>query len=226
MAVRFNSSAPYTATTGLPSGDLTVTCWAYQVTNRADYSSIWSMENGATSASQYFQLITGATGDGVGLYYTGSNLATVYTVTAGNWYQFAVTLSGTTGTLYAATAGGSLAQIATGTIPAVSKTNLFIGSDSYGEWWNGRVAAFKAWNSALTLPQMQAEMPSYDAIIAANRIHKLQVPETTDYSGHGFTLSGGAGATTEGDPPIVSGALPPRPAVVAPGAAAMRAGGW
>jgi hypothetical protein len=225
VAVRFNSSAPYTATTGLPSGDLTITCWAYQVTNRADYSCIWSMENGPTSASQYFQLITGATGDGVGLYYTGSNLSAAYTVTAGTWNQFAVTLSGTTATLYAAAAAGPLAQIATGTIPAVSKTNLFIGSDSYGEWWNGRVAAFKAWNAALTLTQMQAEMLAYDAVVAANRVHKLQVPETTDYSGNGFTLSGGSGATTEADPPITVSS-PPRPPVIRPSAAAMRASSW
>lgn len=225
MAVRFNSSAPYTATTGLPSGDLTIVCWAYQVTNRADYSCIWSLENGPTSASQYFQLITGASGDGVGLYYTGSNLATAYTVTAGTWNQFAVTLSGTTGTLYAAAAAGTLAQIATGTIPAVSKTNLFIGSDSYGEWWNGRVAAVKAWNSALTLTQMQAEMLSYTAVVTANRVHKLQVPETTDYSGNGFTLSGGAGATTEADPPIVVAGGAPRPPIVSRSAVS-RASSW
>lgn len=207
MAIRIDEPSDVyqdTSGTGLPSGNFTFTCWAYMSVDRAALSCIWSLQDSVFS-NWY---VLGANSDRtVTIFTNGNNLSpATAAITVAGWYKFAFTLSGTTGTFYAATEAGSLTQVSSGTVTTHTPQQLYIGSTSSPDQWiNGRVAAVKIWTAALTQPQCAAELDQFDPVIAANllRYYKLKVAETTDYSGNGFSLAeGGTTPAVEADPPI------------------------
>jgi hypothetical protein len=229
MSTRFSASGQhYTSTTGIISGSsFTMMCWAWLSADRNDWSCMLAFENQLSGASRWFELVTD--GDGTSITFSTSGGTTAMgTVAVGEWHRFAVEVTASTATVYYGADTGPLST-ATGacdSIATVVPTTFFVGTDSFGEWWNGRIACARVWNAALTQTELDAEFASYDAVRTANllRNHKLQAPSTADDSGNGNTLTGGAGASAEADPPIVvpSVALP-RPPVVGPSAAVMRA---
>lgn len=230
MSTRFSASGQhYTSTTGIPTGTaFTMMCWAYLSVDRNDFSCMLAMENAATSATRWYELVTDSDGTTITFSTSGGTIA-MGTVTVGTWHRFAVGISGTTGTVYFGADTGSLST-ATGTVDGLATalpTTLFVGSDSFGEWFNGRIAVARSWDALLTQTELDAEFASWDAVRTANllRNHKLQNPSTADDSGLSHTLTGGTGATTEADPPISTLSLPRSP-VMGASAAAMRAGSW
>lgn len=206
MAVRFDTDGEgYVGTTGLPGGTFTVTFWAYLAADRNYYTTFVSID----SASSYTQFATALDGVTPQVYnsVSGSTVATS-AMTLNTWYAMAFVQDGGagTGTLYWGTNPAALSSV-TSSAGAHTPTHFRIGGfRNTGEWLNGRIAAVKLWNSVLTAAQVATELQSYDPVISADliRVHKLQQPETTDYSGHGYVLAGGTGATTEADPPISS----------------------
>jgi hypothetical protein len=188
----------YSATTGIPSGDFTVTCWAYVGTVK-DPAGVITFDDGAFT--QWYIL---ATRPDWGLRSNGLNLASGTTPTAAVWWKLAFVLSGTTATLYGATELSTVAQMCTGTLTASTRTRLTIGgTPDTTQFWNGRIAAVKTWTAALTLSECTAELAQFSPVRTANlqRYHPFHVAETTDYSGNGFTLTAGT-ATTAADPSI------------------------
>lgn len=231
MSTRFSASGQhYTSTTGIPTGTaFTMMCWAYLVTDRNTFSCMLALENAATSATRWYELVTDSDGTTITFSTSGGTVA-MGTVTAGTWHRFAVEVSASTATVYYGADTGSLST-ATGTcdsLATVVPTTFFVGTDSFGEWWNGRISCARAWNAALTQAELDAEFASFDAVRTTNllRNHKLSVPSTADDSGLGHTLTGGTGATTEAEPPITVASALPRPPLVRPSPAAVRASSW
>lgn len=205
MAVRFDAEGEqYSATTGLPGNTFTIVFWVRLAADRNTYTTFVSFD----SASNYTQIATDV--DGVTPKVFNSvvgNIQGTSALTVGTWYAMAYVQNSSTGngTLYWGTNPASLTSV-TSSVGAHTPTHFRIGHyRSSGEWLNGRIAAVKIWNAALSASQVTAELQSYNPVVTANllRVHKLQVPEPTDYSGNGHTLTGGAGASTEADPPIV-----------------------
>lgn len=218
MAVRFNAAGEgYVGASGFPSDTYTITWWAYIAVDRNSYSTFISL----TSADSYTQIGTDVDGVTPRVYNSAvGNIEPTTQLSVGQWYAMAFVqdLSGGgsgPGTLYWGTDPTDLASHSS-TVGSHTITEFRIGHykpTTSTEWLNGRIAAVKVWNAALTEPQLEAELQSYTPVVTADvlRVHKLQVPEPTDYSGNGFTLTGGTGASTEADPPI------PETPAVAPG---------
>lgn len=223
MATRFTASTQtYSAANGVPTGTTwAMMCWAWLAVDRNDYSCVMGYESAASSASQWMDFITEVDGSTIHFDTPSGNIPMGTMTAGGSWKRLAVSVNGTAGTVYYGGETGSLTS-GTGTvgsITTVSPTTFFIGNDSYGEWWNGRVAVARVWNAVLTQSEFDAEFASWDAVRTANllRSHKLQTPSTADDSGLGRTLTGGTGASTESDPPI-AGSTPqiPWPALLPP----------
>lgn len=205
MAVRFDAAESYNVTLSLGSQSAySFTCWAYIATDRNNYSAVWSFDSNLDGTA--FILQTDVDGTTMKVYddNVGNFIVTGPNMTTGTWYFFAVTVSGTSGTLYYRTASASTLSTATWTGAARTITRVLVGDDRYTEWWNGRVAAFKFWQAGLTQAEVERESLQYVPHRTANI--RLWLPfvraETTDYSGNGHTLSGGATTTTEDGPPI------------------------
>lgn len=208
MAVRFDEVSdryedPRTGA-GVPSGDFTFTSWVYMSVDRAALSCFWSFQT-LDFANWY---ILGVNADRTITFFTnGHNLnAAMSAMTVGVWYKFAVTLSGTTGTLYAADESSALAQVSSGTVTTHIPQQLYVGgSSSTDQWFNGRLAAVKMWTKALSQSECATELAQFDPVVTSNllRYYKLKVADVNDYSGNGWTLlNPGTVPATEDDPPI------------------------
>lgn len=193
---------------GLPTGDFTLTFWAYMSVDRAALAGIVSLQ--AAGFSNWY--IVGAQADGtITVFTNGNNLSPSYAPGVGAWNKYAFVKSGTAGTLYAGSEAGALNQVSSGTITTSTPVEIYIGGTSDStQWFNGRLAAVKLWSTAFTQPQCAAEVAQFDPVIASNllRYYKFHVAETTDYSGNGFTLTGVTPAT-EADPSIPDVVAPP-----------------
>lgn len=203
MAVRFSASGQtYSSTAGLPanSTNFTVTCWAYLTTDRNATSGVWGF-----NSSWNQQLLTDS--DGTTLRFKDSLSGSIgaFALSTGTWYKLGATLNNTAGTFYHAPAGSALTSDS-GTLSATfsaSSWRIGCGANT-GDWWNGRIAAYKQWGAALTTAEIDRELSCYLPLRTTNlsRWHPYLSAETTDYSGLARTLSGGSGTTTEAGPPI------------------------
>ena len=216
MSTRFSlETDTYKATTGLPAGNVySATCWVNIAVIRAAKATVWALADSSTegAAGANTLLITYTDGVSIRLESFGA-ITSSYTMTADTWYQLGVVVNGANATLYYAPAATALTAVTVSTFtPPATNGGLWIGRSVWnGEWLNGRIAAFKMWDAALTQYEIEAELASWDAVRTANllRVHKFQTAETTDYSGLGNTLTGGIGATTDAsDPPISTGPPP------------------
>jgi len=80
---------------------------------------------------------------------------------------------------------------------------MHIGHSYGNDPLQGRICAVKIWNRVLTQAQIAAERYYGYAVddSSINGVYKLRVPETTDYSGNGYSLTTvGTGHTTQTDP--------------------------
>jgi hypothetical protein len=206
MAVRFDGSDDdYSATTGLPTGNFTVTCWANPTTLR-NPGGIFTLADSTASYSAWYWF--GLRPDWA-VRNHGANLASGVTPTAGTWWRLGLVLSGTTATLYGAQAGDPLTQLCSGTVTTFTPGVLHIGgTPDATQFWDGRVAALKVWSSALSAAQIETELTQHLPVATTGlaRFHPFVNAETVDYSGNGRTLTAGAGAVaTETGPPLAWG---------------------
>lgn len=212
MAVRLDTEGEgYTATSALPTAPCTILCWAKIVNDRDNYSSVWCVDSGVTA-----YIILGTDFSGTVARGSFSDIDIGFNAwTPNTWYKTALTVSGTTVTVYQAPAGATLASTSgtSGALPS-APTSLRLGSSmTTGEWFDGSIANFKHYSAVLTSTEIEAELGSWTSVRTANlvRHYKLQIPETTDYSGNGNTVTGGVGASTDTDDPPIS-TPPPIPA--------------
>lgn len=219
MAVRFDAAESYNVTLTLGSQSaFTIACWVKLSVDRNTFSSPWSTDNG----SEGFILGTDSDGTTMKVYddIAGAFVVSGPNMTIGAWYFFCVVVNGSSGTLYYRTASATSLTNATWTAGARTITRLIIGDDPYTEWINGAMAAFKFWTAALGATDVMNESLQYQPYRRANlqTFYPFVRAETTDYSGNGRTLSGGATVATEDGPPIAWCTARPRlilPATVA-----------
>jgi hypothetical protein len=207
VAVRFDAANDrYTGTTGLPTGTTawTALCWVYLSTDRNNYSNAFAVSDG----TNYYSAGFAANGTVRYVGWEGADLnanVAPTDATAGAWTRLAVVRAAASSsvTLYWGDLTGTL-QSRTGTgVPPSSPNTLYIGSDQFGSWLNGRVAGFKMWGDALTSGEVAAEFTQFDPVRATNllRYHRFATASTADDSGNGRTLTAGSSATTtEADP--------------------------
>lgn len=207
MSVRFDAATDaYTSTVGLPtSTSWTVTAWVMlRTTNPLGPHKFFTLISADTG---FLNFGTDFNGDGLEVY-NGSGIlgsGSIFTIDA--WYRIAYVQNGSDGTAYKGADTGALTAFNNATFPGPAATNLtlYVGASHEGQWLNGRLAAFKMWNAALSQAEVTAELTQFDPIRAANllRYHKFHVAEITDYSGNSNPLTAGSTATaTEADPPI------------------------
>lgn len=216
MSVRFSSGTDwYTATTGLPSSSVwTVTMWAKQVVAGTE-QGLFNMS--ANPPGSQNMLSSDGTTAFMGWWdfatYSGPALG-VLQFTTGTWYRIAFTVSGATANYYRATSSGSLTPVTATDWTPSSTALLRLGAGFTSLTWNGEVAAVKLWNAALNATEVAAELTQFDPVRTSGllRYHKLKVPETTDYSGNGNSLTAGATTPSTGadNPPIPDIAVPLR----------------
>lgn len=216
MSVRFDATDDgYSATTGLPAGQVhTTTFWAYLSVDQDTESPLMAFHGGTTT-----DLGTGTTTSGTVFQvydHTVKTPAASTSLVVGQWSQVAIAQNGTATSLYTGDAGGALTLTSLTRAAPNPATQIRIGEDRYGGFINGRIAAFKQWTVALTLAEITAELAQFAPVRTANllRYHPFHVAELTDYSGNGNTLTTIGAPTTEADPPIpevVSMLYPPQP---------------
>jgi hypothetical protein len=213
MAVRFTASGQgYTSLTSLGS-TFTITMWINQI---ADINRICILSaNNAGSGFDDISLVSGASG--LTLSFKGSSSSIGAFVTTYNaWYKIAMTFSSGSAVFYHADATSALTSdagsIGTGTGIGFKLSH----SDDTGDWFSGRIAAFKVWSAVLTDAEVARELAYYKPQRTLNiaRSHPFLTAQTTDYSGLGRTLSGGSGTSTEPGPPIAWSAASHRQLIV------------
>lgn len=209
MAVRFTASSQrYTTTTNLPGSVFTITNWVYISVDRDAFSAFWTM--GGTSPNPRAELTTDADGTTITLVDSVVNFVGSFASSVGTWYRVAVVVNGANATLYHGAATGALSSASTSAFAPASSPALFtLGCEANGtfSFINGRIAAFKMWDTTLSQLELEAELAQYAPVRTTNllRFHPLINTETVDYSGNAYSLSGGTGSATEDGPPLLWG---------------------
>lgn len=214
MAVRFNASGEhYTAT--LSQGaqtSYTICGWVKISVDRNTWSTAWALYHEDAGNSCVFE--TNSNGTSWECLFDNGNDQTLVAATVGSWYFLAVSVNGSTVNCYVKPLGGSISNSASATVAVTSLTATTFRLGDWpllGEWLNGCVAGVKLWlGAALTQAELDTEstqlMPVRTADLTA--AYPLDVAETTDYSGNGFTLSSVGTPTTEAGPtgvPLTTG---------------------
>lgn len=218
-AVRFDASGEhFTRALNLGSqANFTLCGWMKIVVDRNTYGAFGELQ--ATSGGMHINLAADGTSLTIWDDAGAGDMTTDIPLVVGNWYFVAMSVAGTSGLLYARTTDGTVTT-RTWTSAARTLTTLWLGSNEYGEWLNGSIAAAKLYTAGLTQAELAAEAGQYNPVRTANLqgawIHPDYVA-TADYSGNARTLSGGTGSATDTGPGIpVSSGTTLTPARVAP----------
>lgn len=204
-ATRFDASTDAltgTGTTGLPTTTYTVTVWLYISATTGSYGSpvsIWD----STAASVYSTLdLVTESSDGTTLTTRSGNGAThlgAFTQSTATWYFAAITASGTSVTLWHGDESLGALSSTSGTLTlATTPDTIAVGTNIYGNYFNGRVAAVKIWNAVLSQTELNAEAAQYAPARTTNllRYYPLNAsPATADQSGNGYNLTAGSTGT-------------------------------
>lgn len=210
MAVRFDASGEeYTRSLALGSvTNWTVTCWAKLMVDRAATTTVWMIDDG--SGGNYLRISA----------WNGSALA--YQTASSTWFGLAgqtLMVGEWTYIGLSSTANPGLARVRIrtagsstfiGSTPAQTNVTFTAGTlriaagQAAGEWLNGSVAGIKVWDQALTVDELEQESWTYlpQRTSGLRAWYPLLLPESTDYSGAGQTLSGGTGTALDDGPPI------------------------
>jgi hypothetical protein len=198
MAVSFNADDEwYSAETGLPGDIYTTTLWFYVEVDRGEATGLWSLHD----ATVNHQLRIAPNLE----FRHGSTNVAIRQIDVGAWYRAAIVVEGTSGTGYHAKEAAPINIEDLGTLGALGGPgSIFLGRGAIGQYLDGRIAAFKQWDVALTPEQVDIETVQFDPVQTSGllRYHPFHVAETTDHSGNGNTLSGGVGAVTATDPDL------------------------
>lgn len=207
MARRFDAATDRISRSGTMPADFTITGWIYLSADQDTYTTFcrvwtsglatvgtWSTESDGTSGPNWF---TG-----------GGSLANATNLVVGEWRRVAVSRTAAgAAVLYVATPTGSV-EVDSGSVGTNSPAGITIGGRDTAdatEWFNGRAAYFRVFDSILTQAQIVAEWAATAAVVPAWADWPLDT-DLLDISGNGRHLSAGSTATTtEAGPPIPSG---------------------
>jgi hypothetical protein len=215
VAVRFDSASDrctWTGTAPTPSSGLTITAWVYTSVDRDDFSTMIRLHS-STGATTNINVAMDSSGLLPCVFTSGGSSTGPQALSVGTWARIAVTITGTTSTIYVALDAAGATQSQVGTVGAnagVSPDSGYtIGGRSAvdsAEWFNGRIADLRLWSTVLTQAEIESEWASVVPVRTSLLFADYPLPtagDLLDHSGNGRHLSAGSTAvTTEGDPPI------------------------
>ncbi|RBQ21614.1 hypothetical protein DP939_02575 [Spongiactinospora rosea] len=212
MAIRFSGSGQrYTASLGLGvRTSLTVACWIKISVDRNTRVVPWVIHNGA---SNYLSLELTSAGE-LGVYTENTTPPVALTPDVGDWLYVAVTVDASNVRMTYETTpfSGSFSSSFWGISHSTNAASLSIGEWVSGTsaWLNGCVCGLKIWTATLTADELETEATQYAPVRTSGlaAYYRFDGPSTTDDSGNGRTLSGGAGVTQEPDPDDVTVVTP------------------
>lgn len=164
MAVRLDTAGEsLLRTANVPAQTACTICgWAVMVTDRNIETALCSLESGTTSAASYVILATNADGTALKVWNTTGEGTTFATITVGVPFFFALTTAGNTAASqigYFRAYGSN--TLSSGNPPGTGSTftpaALYVGIDSFGEWFNGRVWNVKVWDRVLSSEELLIE---------------------------------------------------------------------
>src|SRR5690606_9068796 len=148
MAVRFDAeNDTYTRSVGWGAQTaFSVSCWVYLSTDRNNYSTPWSLDNG-TGNNVVVQ--TNSDGTTLGIVSNGSWSSVGLNMSVGQWYWVGVVKNGSTATVYRSTGTGTISSTNHSVTSSLDRKSTRLGQSPWGgEWLNGRMAAVKIWTAA------------------------------------------------------------------------------
>lgn len=197
---------------GFTGPAVTVTWWIKLFDNPATFQTNWSSRNPAYT--RYLEATTDTDGVTPTLLQSTGTDPVLAPMEVGLWYRLAVTNTADTGsnstiTLYRGEGDvGALTSDSATMFGLADVSTLYIGGSAGipNEYLHGSMANFKQYDAVLTTPEIEAEWASWAAVrtLSLVRHYKFIVPETTDYSGNGHTLTAGSTEPTidPENPPI------------------------
>jgi len=160
-AYSFNGTSSQLActATGLPNinGAQTVSAWV-DLTGTGARDFVASYRGG--SANQ-FRVVNGT----VQVSQNGGtvSIASTSTITTNVWHHLVYTFDGTTMKLYI---DGSLNNTSTPTLQTGATSNLYVGWDGYGEYWQGYISDVRVYNRAISSADVSNLYKSYNSQIS------------------------------------------------------------
>jgi hypothetical protein len=212
MATRFTGSGPngtgYIANPGLGEvAQLSMTCWLKLSSDRNTNIVFVVLSNNSNRVAWIF---TGSSG--TSLHVSDLNLAADVGInaTVGTWYFAGASFDGTQASSVYLDGASWTTQTWDGNLATRNADYIYLADHPNSSWLNGCLMGVKVWvGSALTIEQLQNEARS--VIPKAPNVtawYPLLKPETTDYSGNGYTLTGGPASTAIEDGPPISWGWP------------------
>ena len=208
MALQFNElNDSLVSDDSLGVSAFSASFWFYQ-DSRLDYATPISFASG-TANYLYMQTSAGAAANqmAVGKYGGESNVGPVFSLNT--WYWVGWTKSGESNTVWilpqtAAYANSTVTVSETGTYVMRIAESPWGGS----EWWNGRIAAVKVWDTGLSQAEMEAERWTYAPQRKSNLWYWSplfgQAATHQNYAGGANDLTENtAGSATADGPPII-----------------------
>lgn len=214
-AVRFDAAGDrctWTGTAPTPSSGLTITCWVYISVNRSDFSTVLRLHS-SSGATTNLNIAMDSGGLLPCVFTAGGSSTGPQSLSVGAWARLAVTVTGSTSTIYVALGAAGATQSQAGTVggnAAVSPTSGYTVAGRSAvdpdEWFNGRLAHIRVWSAVLTQGEAEAEWASATPVRTSDLFADYPLPDAgdlTDHSGNGRNLSAGStSVTTEDGPPI------------------------
>lgn len=205
MAVRFSASGQgYTRTLSLGTQTkLSATCWVKMSSSRGVQVFTWSLTGSgqdsiALGTPPELPSMMTVIENNVGSVPAGP------TMTVGTWYFLGMSYNAGSVTLTYRALSASTFSTSTSSAGQANHGFTTLSICPSGEWLDGCVAGLKAWvGTAMTTAQLQQEAWTYLPRYPNPTFwYPLLKTETADYSGNGYALSGGSGATTEDGPGV------------------------
>lgn len=195
-------------TTNLPPATtLTVLGWIYLAVDMNAYTTFFYY--GGNASSGY--AIVGTSGDGVTLYHSNPALETAGSVLSlSTWYHVGLVVSGS--------GAGQLAVYLNGTLNITADpgtlimSRIMLGTDTFPDPFNGRMANVLIYDVALTQAEVQQQMRQYVPFRWANLnawYPLLHANNIADHSPQARAWTVGGTLTTEDGPPIPWVVMPP-----------------
>lgn len=237
MAVRFDAASDrctWTGTAPTPSSGLTITFWAYVSVDRDDSSTMIRLHS-ASGATTNINVAMDTSGLLPCVFTAGGTSTGPQALSVGVWARIAVTVTGSTSTIYTALDAAGATQSQAGTVGSnagvAPDSGYTVGGRAANvpdEWYNGRLAHLRIWSSVLTQAEIEAEWASPAPVRTSLLFADYPLTDATDladHSGNARHLAAGSTAVSTEDGPPISTTVTGTVAAELPALASAAAGG-
>ncbi len=165
MTARFSEASDRVSFTAeappAPGNGLTFVCWVRLHSDRNDFSTLMRLF-GASTTLTLCTVADGVTPAAVSVGNTNGVRAGAAVLTVGDWYRVAVTVTGTTGTLYVASGQDGPVISGTGNVSggSTTPTGLALGGRAPADatqWLDGDLAYARVWSAVLSQAEIEDE---------------------------------------------------------------------